>query len=154
MSENIIVDTSCLILLEKLERLEILQKVFVQDIVVTPTIVNEFSSDLPEWVKVREAKDKKYQRLLNRSVDSGEASAIALGVEIEGLLILDDRKARTLASDLDLDVTGTLGLLIDATKDGYLSSFRYILMRIKQTNFHISEELERNLLDLVNELDG
>lgn len=149
MSKNIIVDTSCLILLDKLE---ILQKVFIKNIVVTPTIVNEFGSDLPEWTEVLEAEDKKYQKLLNRSVDPGEASAIALGVEIGGLLILDDLKARRLASDLDLDITGTLGILVDAAKCGYIkNSFKVILKRIKQTNFHISEELERKLLDLVNE---
>lgn len=149
MSKNIIADTSCFVLLEKIDELEVLQKVF-KHIIITPTVASEFGSNLPRWTEVREIKDKKYQKLLNRSVDPGEASAIALGVEIGGLLILDDLKARRLALDLDLDVTGTLGILVDATQSGYINSFKDTLNLIKQTNFYIFEELERKLLDLLN----
>src|SRR5699024_2032997 len=104
-------------------------------------IANEFGSDLPRWIEVRKVEDEKYQTLLKTRVDPGEASAIALVVEIGGLLILDDRKARELATELKLDVTGTLGVLINAAHSGYISSFESVLTRIKQTNFHLSEDL-------------
>ena len=150
MPKNIIVDTSCLVLLEKIDELDVLQKLF-SNIVITPVVAGEFGSDLPKFIEVKEAEDKKYQNLLEMSVDPGEASAIALALELGGLVILDDRKARKLALELKLDFTGTLGILVGAARSGYISSFEEILKRIKQTNFHLSEELEHKLLDLLNE---
>jgi len=149
MPKNIITDTSCLVLLEKIDELDILRKLYGK-IIITPVIANEFGSELPDWMEVRKTEDQKYQRVLEMNVDSGEASAIALAVDIGGLLILDDRKARKLALDLQLDITGTLGILLDATRNNYISSFEDVLTRIKQTNFHLSEELEQKLLDLAN----
>lgn len=149
MPKNIIADTSCLVLLEKIDELDILRKLYGK-IIITPVIANEFGSELPGWMEVRKTKDQKYQRLLETNIDPGEASAIALAVEIGGLLILDDRKARKLALELQLDITGTLGILLDATHNGYISSFENILNRIKQTNFHLSDELEQKLLELAN----
>ena len=150
MHKNIIADTSCLVLLEKIDKLDILRKLY-GNITITPVIANEFGSELPNWMEVRKTEDQKYQRLLETNIDPGEASGIALAVEIGGLLILDDKKARTLAQELKLDVTGTLGVLVDATRNNHISSFDQVLKRIKQTNFHLSEDLEQKLLTLVNE---
>jgi predicted nucleic acid-binding protein len=150
MHKNIIADTSCLVLLEKIDKLDILRKLY-GNITITPVIANEFGSELPNWMEVRKTEDQKYQRLLETNIDPGEASGIALAVEIGGLLILDDKKARTLAQELKLDVTGTLGVLVGATRNNHISSFDQVLKRIKQTNFHLSEDLEQKLLTLVNE---
>ena len=150
MPENIIADTSCLVLLEKIDKLDILRKLY-GNITITPVIANEFGSELPNWMEVRKTEDQKYQHLLETNIDPGEASGIALAVEIGGLLILDDKKARTLAQELKLDVTGTLGVLVGATRNNHISSFDQVLKRIKQTNFHLSEDLEQKLLTLVNE---
>ena len=150
MHKNIIADTSCLVLLEKIDKLDILRKLY-GNITITPVIANEFGSELPNWMEVRKTEDQKYQHLLETNIDPGEASGIALAVEIGGLLILDDKKARTLAQELKLDVTGTLGVLVGATRNNHISSFDQVLKRIKQTNFHLSEDLEQKLLTLVNE---
>lgn len=147
MPENIIVDTSCLVLLEKIEELELLKKLYGA-ITITPTVADEFGLSLPEWVRIRGVKNKQYQEILETTVDSGEASAIALAVEIGGLLILDDGKARKLALRLELDYTGTLGVLVDAGQSGYIQSFQEVLNQIKQTNFYLSEGLEKALLEL------
>lgn len=150
MPEIIIADTSCLVLLEKIDELNILHKLF-GTVFVTDTIADEFGSELPEWIQKKEIEDKKYFRILKTSVDPGEASAIALAVELNGKLILDDIKARRLASDLSIGFTGTLGILVEAKKSGYISSLENTLLRIKKTNFYMSAELEEKLLDRVNE---
>jgi len=50
---------------------------------------------------------------LELQLDKGEASAIALALEIQdSTLILDDFKARKVAEKLGLKITGTLGLMI------------------------------------------
>lgn len=150
MPENIIADTSCLVLLEKIDEFDILQKLYKQ-VTITPAVADEFGNDLPNWIQLQKPEDLKYQKLLETNVDPGEASAIALAIEIGGLLILDDRRARKLALGLKLDITGTLGILIEAAKSDYISSFEHVLNRIKQTNFYITEELERKLLEMANE---
>jgi predicted nucleic acid-binding protein len=56
--------------------------------------------------------DKKYQNFLETQVDYGEASAIALATEYDDvLLLLDDLKARKLATRLKFKITGTLGVI-------------------------------------------
>jgi len=152
MPRNIIADTSCLVLLEKIDELKLLQKLF-NTVCITDTIAAEFGSELPVWIQKKEIEDKKYQRILETSVDSGEASAIALAVQMNGELILDDMKARRLASELAIDFTGTLGVLVEAKKSGYLSSLQKVLFRIKKTNFYMSNELEEKLLYSVGELN-
>ena len=103
MQKIIISDTSCFILLEKIEEITLLQKLF-GEIVVTSVIENEFGKPLPEWIKVSNAKDKNYQNILESSVDKGEASALALAIEqSDCLLILDDLKVRKLAKELKLN---------------------------------------------------
>jgi len=150
MPKIIIADTSCLVLLEKIDKLNILHKLF-GTVFITDIIADEFGTELPEWIQKKEIEEKKYFRILKTSVDPGEASAIALAIQLNGKLILDDIKARRLASKLSLGFTGTLGVLVEAKKSGYVSSLKDILLRIKKTNFYMSAELEEKLLNIVNE---
>src|SRR4051794_40197530 len=90
-------DTSCLILLEKLGELEELHELFGA-IITTPEVSAEFGLPLPVWVTVKPVINRKYQAIIEASVDQGEASAIALAVEYDDcLLIIDDLKGRKFA---------------------------------------------------------
>lgn len=152
MQKIIIADTSCLILLHKINELILLHRLFGQ-ITVTSIIAEEYGEPLPEWVQVNNPTDLKAQEALQISVDKGEASALALAMESENaLLILDDLKARKVAIQLQLRHTGTLGVLMDARRKKYITAIKPILTKIKQTNFHISEELETQILKIMNEL--
>ncbi|HEY9003156.1 MAG TPA: DUF3368 domain-containing protein [Mucilaginibacter sp.] len=109
MQEIIIADTSCLILLHKIQEFDLLQKLFGR-ITITSEIEKEFGLKLPEWVVIKNASNQNYRNIIKASVDAGEASAIALALEESNpLLILDDLKARKLAANLNLNYTGTLG---------------------------------------------
>jgi len=111
MLSIVISDTSSLILFDKIGELELLTKVY-DLIITTPQIANEFGETLPDWIQIVMVKDEKYLEFLETQVDSGEASPIALGKEIDNaILLLDDLKARKLASKLKLKYTGTLGVL-------------------------------------------
>lgn len=50
-------DTSCLIILSKIGKLELLHKVYGQ-IITTIDIATEFGEPLPEWVEIGTVKDK------------------------------------------------------------------------------------------------
>ncbi len=86
------------------------------------------------------------------SLDKGEASAIALAVEFDDcLLIIDDLKGRNFAMKLGLNITGTLGVLIDAKLQGHIASLKPVLDAIRQTNFRVSANLETIILRKVGE---
>ena len=150
MPENIIVDTSCLVVLHKIGELDLLKKLY-ENILITESVAKEFGFSLPNWITVTksEKEDKEFLRKYN--LDSGELSVIALAKDKGGLLILDDLKARVAAADLNLDYTGTLGTLVEAKLSGHLSSLKRVLDQIKLTNFYLSEELEDKLLQMVGE---
>ncbi|MAC96684.1 MAG: DUF3368 domain-containing protein [Flavobacteriales bacterium] len=140
MPKIIVSDTSCLILLQKLNKLSLL-KVLFKEVTVTKTIEKEFGDSLPDFFKIKEPKDKNYQRILESFLDAGEASAIALALEYnDSLIILDDQKARSEAIQLKLNITGTIGILLLALEKGLIESQDDIIEGIMQTNFRVSEK--------------
>ena len=146
MQSAIISDTSCLILLEKIGELEILHSLY-GIVFTTHEVVLEFGSLLPVWIEIADPINKNYQAIIEATLDKGEASAIALAVEYDDcLLIIDDLKGRRYAQQLGLNITGTFGVLIEAKIAGYIPSLKPVLSKIKQTNFRISENLERLIL--------
>lgn len=151
MQKTIIADSSCLILLDKIEELDLLKNLFGK-VIVTSIIAEEFGIPLPEWISIKDADNKNYQNILELTVDRGEASAIALAVElIDSLLILDDQKARKLAEELKLKYTGTIALLVEAKLKGYIPSVRPLIDKIRKTNFRISLDLEKKILKSTGE---
>ena len=59
MHKAIISDTSCLILLDKIGELEILNKLF-GTIITTIEVASEFGQPLPSWIEIKEPTDKNY----------------------------------------------------------------------------------------------
>ena len=151
MQKTIISDTSCLILLHNIGELEILHKLF-GIIITTEEVVTEYGEILPEWVEIKKPKNSNYNLLFDTRLGKGEASAIALAMELEDcLLIMDDLKARKTAQHLGLTVVGTLGLIVDAKLIGIIPTIKPILNKIRSTNFRISKQLEKILLEYANE---
>ena len=151
MPKAIISDTSCLILLDKIGELDLLNKLF-GSIITTSEVAVEFGLPLPSWIELKQPTDKNYQILIETFVDKGEASAIALAVELDDcLLIIDDLKGRNFAHQLGLTIIGTVGVLVDAKLVGIIPSIKPLLLKIKATNFRISEHLEMLILKKANE---
>ena len=146
MHKTIISDTSCFIILSKIQELDLLKKVYGQ-IITTSDIVEEFGEKLPEWIIIENVSDKSRQRILELQIDRGESSAIALALEIpNSTLILDDFKARKIAQQLGISVTGTIGVIIKAKLNEIIPSIKPYLEKIKETNFRISAEIELQAL--------
>lgn len=151
MQKVIISDTSCLILLEKIGELNLLHQLF-GSVVITSAIAQEFNMDLPVWLSVEDPENKQYQRILEASLDRGEASAIAFAIEHPGcLLIIDDYKGRKFAEKLGITITGSLGVIIEAKLSGHIPSIKPLLRKIQDTNFRLSDALKVRALDQANE---
>lgn len=147
MQEVIISDTSCIILLNKIGAIDILQKLF-GEITITQVIAEEYKRSLPNWFKIEDPKEPGYLRLLSINLDPGEASAIALAIEqTDSLLIMDDLKGRRYAERLGIKVTGTLGVIVEAKLSGHIEAVKPFISKIKQTNFRLTSELEAKVLE-------
>jgi predicted nucleic acid-binding protein len=145
MNQIVIADASPLIILQNIGRLALLQNLF-DEILITPEIKTECGLDLPDWIKVAEVQDKTKQRLLNLTLDKGEASAIALCLEnAESLLIIDEKKGRRIAQELGLKIVGTLGVILKAKEKGLINSTENILESLENANFYISANLKEKI---------
>ncbi len=146
MHKIIISDTSCFIILSKIGELDILNQLYDQ-IITTLDIAEEFGETLPNWITIEKVSDKYSQRILEMQIDKGEASAIALALEVPNCtLILDDFKARKIAQNLGLNFTGTIGIIIKAKLNRKIPSIKPYLEKIKETNFRLSAEIELQAL--------
>ncbi|MDB4901906.1 MAG: hypothetical protein JWQ63_1187 [Mucilaginibacter sp.] len=151
MPDIVIADTSCFILLSNINELSLLHKVY-GEIITTPQIAMEFGSILPDWIKIKSPADYQKQQILELQIDKGEASAMALALELPGsLIILDDLRARVLAEQLGISITGTLGVIVKAKLNGIIPSVKPLLSKIKQTNFRVSSILEELALKQAGE---
>jgi predicted nucleic acid-binding protein len=139
--------------LGNIDALTILQKLY-QNIYLTEEVAQEFGKLLKSWMHVVTVTDKNYLRILNASVDLGEASTIALALQMseDNVMILDDLKARKLAKQLQLKFTGLLGILLKAKQQQIISSVADIFTQLKNANFRFSEKLEKEVLRLAGEL--
>lgn len=151
MHKTVITDTSILILFHKIESLNVLQEVY-GDIYTTPEIAKEFGESLPMWIKIKSASDRKYQDFLCTQVDLGEASAIALAIEFDDvLLLMDDLKARKLATRLNFKITGTLGIIHKAKQMCVIDKVKPLIDKLLMTDFRIANNIIDALLKLNNE---
>ena len=151
MPELIIADASCLIVLTKIGRLDLLRCLY-GTATTTPVVAAEYGLPLPEWIGQEAATDAARQQLLALLVDAGEASAIALALERPGCtLILDDYKARKTAEKLSIQLTGTFGVLLRANRQGLVPAVKPLLEQIRQTNVRFSAALEMAVLKQAGE---
>lgn len=146
MEKIIVSDTTCLIVLSKIGALDLLKSLF-SIITVTPEIQQEYGNPLPDWFVVEASTNLQQLTVLKLLLDDGEASAIALCLEKpNSLLIIDERKGRKVAQDLNITTIGTLGILFEAKQQGYLEKIRPLIEKMQQTDFRISKELLNSIL--------
>jgi predicted nucleic acid-binding protein len=151
---TVIADTSCLIALSRIDSLNLLCRLY-RRMVITEEIRDEFGEAVPSWIEVVPVADKKYQYILESILDVGESSAIALAVTLENvLLILDDLKGRREARRLGFKVTGTLGILFSAKKNGLIPALKPYIDRLQAAEFRIAPAIVKELLALSGEDDG
>lgn len=63
MPDIVISDASCLIILDKINKIDVLKGLY-QNIITTAVVVQEFGKPLPTWIGIKESTDKKFQKVL------------------------------------------------------------------------------------------
>lgn len=146
MNKLIIADSSCLIALDNINQLVILKGIF-DEITITGEIANEFGKPIPKWMKVQTPKSKENVRKLLKTLDPGEAEAIALAIENNNsILIIDEKKGRKIAFSYDLKVIGTLRVIMLAKKRNLVEDIRPIIKSLREVGFRVSDKLEQEIL--------
>jgi predicted nucleic acid-binding protein len=146
MSKIIISDTSCLIALFNVGLLHILKDLF-DVIIITPEIKEEFGQSLPNWIIIKQVKNIEKQSQIEALLDKGESSAIALALETENaFLIIDEIKGRKVAKSYEIDIIGTIGILVLANKKGLIKDLPAVISKLIDNGFRLSEKLLQKLL--------
>jgi predicted nucleic acid-binding protein len=137
----IIVDTSCLIILSKIGKLDCLKRLF-KEILIPQSVLNEFGERVPDFIEVyRKPIDSKTLQRPQTSLDKGESEVIALAIEknAEGVVI-DEKKGRKVAKRMGIKVIGTLGLLTLAYRKGIVEDIEQVIKEVKAQGFFISDK--------------
>ena len=115
--------------------------------------MEEFGRE-PDWLAVRRVAEFRLVAVLQTQLGRGESEAIALATELnQGLILLDDRKARYIARQLELRTVGTLGVLLRAKQQGLIGQIQPILKALIESGFHLSHTLYEEALRLAGETD-
>ncbi len=150
MTGRAVTNSTCLIGLERIERLDILPQVF-NTVFAPPAVAKEVRTSL-DWLKIQAVANPSVVIALRTQMDEGEAEAIALALEIEnGLLILDDKKARRVAQQMRIKVIGTVGMLLRAKRQGVIAEVKPLLLKLTEANFRISHGIIQEALRLSGE---
>lgn len=160
----IISDTTLIISLIKINRLDLLEKLFVE-VLIPNAVFKELTTNTlftneaeivkkSSFLKVSSVQNQKSLQLLQAvsGLDDGESEAIILADELKSnILLMDERKGRKVAQKLGINITGTIGILIQAYNEGMISDVevKSYLNQLKNTNIRLSDSLIQQALSLL-----
>lgn len=106
------------------------------------------------FISVRTVENQLAVTILRKQLNlgAGESEAIILATTLTAdLLIIDEKKARGIAKNLGIKITGTLGILVDAKRQNKIQAIKPLLDELIRHNIRISEKLYGDILALVDE---
>ncbi|MGA8030304.1 MAG: DUF3368 domain-containing protein, partial [Bryobacteraceae bacterium] len=106
-----------------------------------------------EWLLLREPTDGELVKRLELRLDPGESEAIAIALQLGAdRILIDERRARRIASEFSLRPLGLLGILAEGKQRGVLQQCKPVLDNIIQiAGFWIGERLYAQFLAAVDE---
>lgn len=158
---NVIADTSPIQYLYQTNLLDLLPNFYGQ-IILPYSVTQELAVgktsgiSLPDvtalsWISIHSAKSVSILPLVT-DLGKGEKEVLALATEIsDSLALLDDGLARRYARFLGIKFTGTLGILLKAKQNGYLSRIEPILNQLELLKFRLDTATRSSVLKLAGE---
>ena len=114
----------------------------------TPSKVQRWLSDLPDWVAVGRTAAVPDTAL--STLGPGEREAIQLAQEQHAqLLLIDERRGRAEAVRRGLATTGTLGVLLAGAERGWVDAISAYNRLMGETNFRATPGLQRSFLQQI-----
>ena len=153
----IIGDSSALITLATVDKLDILEELFgtlyIPDAVYKEVtkIEKPFNNKLNIFLKDKvKFIDLKIDKL---GLGAGELEAITLYKELNAdVLLIDDARAKKYAIVNNVKVIGSLGVLIKAKEKGYIDKVKPLLEKINSSDIYLSRYIINQVLEICKEL--
>jgi len=148
----IVSDSTTLIILFDLKRVDLLENLFKR-VVIPQRVYEEVSLKkpvrLPDFMEVVIVKESDTLDTLRLLLDEGESEAIALAKLMNFPIIIDEKKGRKIAKNLNLKVIGLLGVIYLNVKKGYmtLKDAEYFLESAMSHGYRIKKKLVDDLLE-------
>ena len=152
----IIGDSSALIALAIIDKLELLEKIFGK-VYVPKAVYNELCNNNKAESKKLEIflKDKTLEvnaSLKYIGLGEGELEAIVLYKQVNAkYLLIDDKRAKNFAKLNSVNTIGSLGVLILAKELGFLTSIKEQIDKLQKSKIYISPALIEKVLKRVGE---
>lgn len=161
MSKSIVINTSPWVALSLCNQTSLLNQLYSQ-VFMPATVKDEIlvggkkgvgvkELNVSGWLKVEKVKDINKVSLLYE-LEKGEAEVIVLAIE-KGikLVLIDEKIARLQAKVLNLDVIGTLGLLLKAKKRRLIENIKPLISSIVEGGYWIKEDIIEGILKVAGE---
>lgn len=157
----VIADSSALIALSICESLPILDALFGK-VLVPQAVYDEvcIAGKAESQILSAYLQDKISNIGNDRAIEKshglgkGELAAMSLYKQLSAdLLLIDDAAARKVAYINNLEVMGSLGVLLLAKQNGLIPLVRPFVDRLRSSDIFISENLLQKLLVIANEID-
>lgn len=162
MKRVVVSDTTAITHLAKINALIILRQLY-NEILIPKEVYNELRQNkktMPgalqvlnsKWIKVVPIRNHAIAAKLKRRLDLGESEAITLAIDTNAdVLIIDEIAGRMVAKKLVNKIIGTVGVLLEAKKLGFISTVKPYLTQLRHTGFRISNELYELALNQAGE---
>ena len=157
-------DTSPIRALQALHLVSLVEQMFTR-VYIPPAVVHELSvaapiigpfnvSEYPCFI-TQAPKDRSRVAELLIELNTGEAEALALALELQAdTVLIDESLGRRVAVRLGLKTTGVLALLVRAKANGHVPEVAPLLDQLNATiNFRISPALRARVLRDAHEID-
>lgn len=162
----IVSDTSPITNLAAIGQLDLLRQLY-SNVIIPQAVYHEMvgvDRIVPGAVEVQQLSWIQTVRVVNsgqvaqiqqqhNNIDLGEAEAITLSIELKAdLLLMDERRGRSVALDYGLNVTGLLGVLLQAKKQGVIPAIKPLIAQLIATaDFRVSQQLYAIVLQSADE---
>jgi len=160
----VVSDTSSVCNLALVNHLWILREIY-HSVIITTVVADELAAATNpiilailelDWIQQRTLTNPAIAQQLQRErgLDAGEASAIALAIELQADdLLIDERLGRREALKLGLSIIGILGILVTAKQRNLIPQVKPVMDNlIHQAGFRVSPRLYQEVLHLGQEL--
>ena len=163
-SELVVSDTSPLLNLALIDRLDLLEAQF-SSITAPREVWDELTAGEDGIETLSERRESgfievvavEYSNLfteISQQLDLGETAAICYAIEHNAeLLLLDEKEGRRVARRHDLCTTGVIGILIEASETSDVT-LKDELDALRESGFWIAEDLYSEILSQVGETDS
>ena len=144
----------------KIDKLSLLKEIYGK-IIIPTAVYNEIEKGkekpyyqdlkLIDWIKIQDIQNPS-SRDYFLDLDDGEAEVIILAKEQNAdLIIMDEILGRRIAKQLNLKITGTIGVLLRAKENGHIKSLKDLLSELIEKGTWLNPKLISKVLKLADE---